>query len=137
MIVYKVVRRDGAGLTSVSQHHPHTFEPRQVTVSINAPLFVFTNLGHAKIWARSRPGTEVWKAEVDYAWDIQRIIHNMEPALNNPSMVEAWWRNEIQLKTQPVPLYTQVTPALKLLERLYPAAGDRDSPVWASDGGRA
>lgn len=126
MEVYKVLARDLNGLlSSVSQHHPHTFEPGQVTVSTEAPLFVFTNLGFAKDWSQLRLGSQVWKVEVDYLWDVPRIIHSMDPGLQDADTVLAWWRGEIELKTRPITLHTKVTPALKLLAPI--AAGDRDS----------
>lgn len=121
MEVYKVLIRDSSGLSSVSQHHPHTFEPGQITVSTDAPLFVFTNLGYAKSWSQYRFFSEVWQVEVDYLWDISRIIHNMDPGLVNPDVVRAWWRNEIELKTQPVSLYTKITPAVRLIKPLETA----------------
>jgi len=116
--VYKVLKRDQNGLTSVSQHHPHTFEPGQVTVSIEAPLFVFTDLGWAKAWYRSKILTELWKVEVDYVWDVPRIIHSMEPGLTDPDLVHAWWRNEIDLKTMPTFPSTKVAPAVRLISPL-------------------
>ena len=136
MEVYKVLMRNSAGLlSSVSQHHPHTFEPRRVTVSTEAPLFVFTNLGFAKSWAQGRFFTEVWKVEVDYLWEIERIIHSMDPGLQDADIVRAWWAGSVELKTMPISLHTKVSPAIKLIRRV--TAGDRDSPVRASGSGRA
>lgn len=138
MRVYKVLKQDESGYTSVSQHHPHIFEPGQVTASPEAPLFVFKSLGWARAWAQARFFTQVWIAEVDYAWEIPRIIHSMEPRLQDADSVRAWWANELELKTMPVPFDTLVVPALKLVKCIYnPAAGDRDSPVRASGSGRA
>ena len=115
MEVYKVLRRNPDGLSSVSQHHPHIFEPGQITVSVDAPLFVFTSLGWAKSWAQYRLFTETWKVEVDYAWFVPRIIHSMEPGLTDADTVRAWWKNEVELKTMPIPLHTKVAPAVRLI----------------------
>jgi hypothetical protein len=115
---FKVLKRDDSGLVSVSQFHPHAFEEGEITVSIEAPLFLFTDLGYARIYARHRFFAEVWKVEVDYLWDIERIIHSMDPGLEDPDIVKAWWRGEIQLKTMPPSLYTKVAPAVKLIEEM-------------------
>lgn len=116
MEVYKILKRDHDGLTSVSEHHPHTFEPGQVTVSLEAPLFVFTDLGWAKAWYRRKPFCELWKVEVDYIWDVPRIIHTMELGLADPDIVHAWWRNEVELKTMPPFHGTKVAPAVRLIK---------------------
>jgi hypothetical protein len=116
MVAYKVLRKDRNGLTSVSQHHPHTFTPGEVTVSTEAPIFVFDDLAGARIFAQYRFTDQLWQVEVDYLWYIPRIIHSMEPRLNDPESVKSWWRNELELKTMPVPLHTRVAPAIKLLK---------------------
>jgi hypothetical protein len=117
---YKVLRKDRDGLTSLTEHHPHTFEPGGVTVSVNAPIFVFSDRGAAFVWARTRAiyTVEIWRVETDYLWDVSRIIHTMDPALENPEAVEKWWRGEINLKTMPVPYKTKVTPALRLVSQV-------------------
>lgn len=129
MEVYKVLRRDRTGLASVTQHHPHVFKEGKVTSSPNAPIFVFEQRGAAVNWAQTRVGTEVelWLVEVDYLWDMPRIIHTFEKELEDPAAVEAWWKGEIELKTMPTPYSTKIAPAVRLIKKLPMTFQERET----------